>query len=54
MHPFGVELTADRIGKKFSSVTCQREIIPTDNCSESPVDVGDEEEIDIIGTGDIF
>ncbi|XP_063425180.1 YEATS domain-containing protein 2-like isoform X2 [Mytilus trossulus] len=48
LHPFGVELTADRIGKKFSSVTCPSEIISSDLKDSSIIEINEEEDVDII------
>ncbi|VDI57973.1 Hypothetical predicted protein [Mytilus galloprovincialis] len=50
LHPFGVELTADRIGKKFSSVTCPTEIISSDLKDSSIIEINEEEDVDIINT----
>jgi hypothetical protein len=53
LHPFGVELTADRIGIKFSSVTDSGEIITeaTEMLRGAATEIGEEEDIDIINTG---
>lgn len=51
LHPFGVELTADRIGKKFSSVTCPTEIISSDLKDSSIIEINEEEDVDIINMG---
>jgi len=53
LHPFGVELTADRIGKKFTSVTDSGEIITeaTEMLRGTPIEICEEEDIDIINTG---
>ncbi|XP_052092646.1 YEATS domain-containing protein 2-like [Mytilus californianus] len=48
LHPFGVELTADRIGKKFSSVTCPVEIVSSDLKDGSTIEINEEEDVDII------
>ncbi|CAC5399046.1 YEATS domain-containing protein 2 [Mytilus coruscus] len=48
LHPFGVELTADRIGKKFSSVTCPLEIVSSDLKDGSTIEINEEEDVDII------
>ena len=51
LHPFGVELTADRIGKKFCSATCPEDITVNNGVLGSRSEDCDEEEIDIINTG---